>query len=150
VTILVEGALDRDRITPSESLRMEYWRSSLAAISEAPLIGHGTGYIRNAFAKIRAERQGGPAVANNPHNQTFAIGIQLGLAGVLLLYAMWLSHVLLFRGSGWPARLGLLVVVQSVVASTFNSHLSDFTAGWLYVFGVGILGGAAIRERTRA
>jgi hypothetical protein len=33
------------------------------------------------------------------------------------------------------------------VSSTAHSHLFDFTNGWLYVFGVGVLGGMALRER---
>jgi O-antigen ligase len=32
-------------------------------------------------------------------------------------------------------------VFQNVTASTFNSHLFDFTQGWFYVFGIGVLGG---------
>jgi hypothetical protein len=31
--------------------------------------------------------------------------------------------------------------VQNVISSQFNSHLFDFTHGWLYVFGVGVIGG---------
>jgi O-antigen ligase len=29
----------------------------------------------------------------------------------------------------------------------FNSHLFDFGQGWLYVFGVGIIGGMVLRRR---
>jgi hypothetical protein len=36
--------------------------------------------------------------------------------------------------------------VQNVVSSLFNSHLFDFTQGWLYVIGVGIAGGMVLRE----
>jgi hypothetical protein len=27
----------------------------------------------------------------------------------------------------------------------FNSHLFDFSQGWLYVFGVGVIGGTVLR-----
>jgi len=37
--------------------------------------------------------------------------------------------------------------VQNVVSSLFNSHLFDFTSGWLYVFGVGVIGGMVLRQR---
>jgi hypothetical protein len=33
------------------------------------------------------------------------------------------------------------------VSSLFNSHLFDFSEGWLYVFGVGVVGGMILRER---
>jgi hypothetical protein len=50
----------------------------------------------------------------------------------------------MFRGDGWGAWIGTLVVVQNVVGSIFNSHLSDFVEGWIYVMGVGIAGGMAM------
>ena len=50
---------------------------------------------------------------------------------------MWLVHLLLFRGDGLVAWIGLLVVVQNIFTSLFNSHLFDFHEGWMYVLGVG-------------
>ena len=64
---------------------------------------------------------------------------------------MWLAHLSLFlRGAGMTAWIGSIVVVQNIVASLFNSHLFDFTSGWLYVFGVGVAGGMVLRQRDRA
>jgi O-antigen ligase len=70
--------------------------------------------------------------------------------GVILLYAMWLSHLLLFRGEGLAVWLGLLVVVQNMLSSLFNSHLFDFHAGWMYVLGVGVAGSMVLRNRAGA
>jgi O-antigen ligase len=36
--------------------------------------------------------------------------------------------------------------VQNFLSSLVNSHLFDFGQGWLYVFGVGILGGTVLRD----
>ena len=69
--------------------------------------------------------------------------------GVILLYAMWLSHLLLFRGEGLAAWIGLMVVVQNVLTSLFNSHLVDFHEGWMYVLGVSVAGGMVLGERSR-
>jgi hypothetical protein len=66
-----------------------------------------------------------------------------------LLFAMWLSHLSLFHGAGFACWIGMIVVVQNVISSLFNSHLFDFTQGWIYVFGVGILGGLARRPQPR-
>jgi O-antigen ligase len=44
-----------------------------------------------------------------------------------------------------PVVDGVIVVVQNVVSSLFNSHLFDFHEGWIYVLGVGIAGGSALR-----
>jgi len=129
----------------SAGIRLELWRKSAAFVAEAPLIGHGTGSIGPLFR--RAELAGsmlGDVV--NPHNQTFVVAIQLGLIGVAVLYAMWVAHLALFRGGGSVvAFIGLVVVLQNAVGSVFNSHLSDATQGWFYVFGVGVAGGMVWR-----
>jgi len=55
---------------------------------------------------------------------------------------------MLFRGSSLTAWIGLVLVTQNVVASAFNSHLFDFTQAWLYIFGVGVVGGMAVQKRN--
>jgi hypothetical protein len=89
-------------------------------------------------------------LSNNPHNQTLAVAIQLGLLGVMTLWAMWVSHFLLFRGAGLVAWLGVVVVTQNIVGSLFNSFLFDFTEGWLYILGVGVAGGIVLRQCDEA
>jgi O-antigen ligase len=86
-------------------------------------------------------------VIGNPHNQTLNVAVQWGSIGVVILYAMWLVHLLLFRGQGLVAWIGLMVVLQNFFSSMFNSHLFDFHEGWMYVLGVGVAGGMAMRER---
>ncbi len=88
-------------------------------------------------------------VIGNPHNQTLNIAVQWGIIGVILLYAMWLVHLLLFRGEGLVAWIGLLVVVQNIFTSLFNSHIFDFHEGWMYVLGVGVAGGMVLQARSR-
>jgi O-antigen ligase len=135
----------------SSGERVEFAKRSLEFIREAPFIGHGTGTIRAQFTKAAAGRTGAAGVAAaNPHNQTFAVGIQLGLLGMAVLWAMWIAHLLLFRGGGLVAWIGIVVVVQNIVGSAFNSHLFDFLQGWTYVVGVGVAGGMMLRARSRA
>jgi hypothetical protein len=55
--------------------------------------------------------------------------------------------LLLFRGDGLAPWVGLLVVVQNIFSSLFNSHLFDFHEGWMYVLGVGVAGGMVLRAR---
>ena len=138
--------------TPTSiEIRSEYWRKSLAFIGEAPLIGHGTGSIQKLFERAAVNQTGVAAeVTGNPHNQTLHAGIQWGLVGVLALYAMWLSHLMLFRGGGWASWAGFLIVIQNVVSSLFNSHLADFQEGWIYVLGVGVTGGMVLRAKPRS
>ena len=44
----------------------------------------------------------------------------------------------------------MIIVVQNIVSSLFNSHLFDFSQGWLYVFGVGAAGGTRSSKRGSA
>jgi hypothetical protein len=75
--------------------------------------------------------------------------VQWGFVGVIVLYAMWLSHLLLFAGGAPVEWIGLAVVTQNFVSSLLNSHLFDFHEGWIYVLGVGIAGGMALRPVHR-
>ena len=144
--------LDRYRqenAASSTGLRIEFWKKSMSFIAEAPFIGHGTGSMPELFRRATVGESGAGAVASvNPHNQVLAVAIQLGMLGGAIVVAMWIAHLALFRGSGLVAWIGLAIVVQNVVSSLFNSHLFDFFHGWFYVFGVGILGGMALRDAT--
>src|SRR5262245_33104094 len=134
----------------SSGYRLEFWRKSLAFVADAPVAGHGTGSIREMFRRAAAGDNITAATTDNPHNQTLSIAVQLGLIGVLLLYGMWIAHLILFRGGGLPAWIGLAVVIQNVVASLFNSQIFYFTPGWTYVFGVGVLGGMVLGSSAAA
>ena len=130
--------------------RLEYYKKSLHFFAEAPLKGHGTGSTRGLFEQAATGAAGSAAadVVGNPHNQTLNVAVQWGVIGVALLYAMWLSHLLLFRGDGLANWIGLLVVVQNIFTSLFNSHIFDFHEGWMYVLGVGVAGGMVLKARA--
>lgn len=133
----------------SSGERVEFWKKSIEFVRAAPLIGHGTGSIHSLFTASSIGKTGAAGVAStNPHNQTFAVAIQLGMVGAVVLWAMWIAHLLLFRGNGLAAWIGLVMVVQNIVGSLFNSHIFDFVQGWVYVFGVGVAGGMALKRRA--
>src|SRR6266404_7048118 len=130
--------------------RLEYWRKSLRFFAEAPVIGHGTGSTRGLFEQAATGPAGlaSSAVIGNPHNQTLNVAVQWGALGIVVLYTMWLLHLLLFRGAGPANWVGLLVVVQNIFTSLFNSHIFDFHEGWMYVLGVGVAGGMVLKARS--
>ena len=134
----------------SLGLRLEFWKKSLRFFVEAPIVGHGTGSTRGLFEAAAS----GPAalaqsqVIGNPHNQTLNVAVQWGAVGIIVLYAIWLVHLLLFRGEGLVAWIGLMVVLQNFFSSLFNSHLFDFHEGWMYVLGVGVAGGMVLRAKA--
>jgi O-antigen ligase len=130
--------------------RLEYWEKSLRFFVEAPIIGHGSGSTRGLFeqaATAPAVLVGGQVVSN-PHNQTLNVAVQWGVIGIAVLFALWAVHLRLFRGETLASWIGLLVVVQNIFTSLFNSHLFDFHEGWMYVLGVGVAGGMVLKARA--
>jgi O-antigen ligase len=131
-----------EQAASSSGLRLEYWKRSIDALRKSPIIGYGTGSIPEVLVPAASGEAGAPSYGTvNPHNQIFVVAIQLGLIGTIALLAMWAAHVALFRGPGLENWIGLIAVIQLIGSSLFNSHLSDFTQGWIYVFAVGVLGG---------
>jgi len=149
-TFLRDYELYREQNLPtSGGLRLEYWKKSLQFLAEAPVLGHGTGSTRGLFERAAVGQAGASAdVVGNPHNQTLNMAVQWGAIGIIALYAMWFVHLRLFRGDGLANWIGLLVVVQNIFTSLFNSHLFDFHEGWMYVLGVGVAGGMALKKNS--
>jgi O-antigen ligase len=141
---------DPSHIDTSAGLRFEYWSKSLTFVAAAPVIGHGTGTIAKLFERAATPETIPTAITTNPHNQVLAVALQLGVVGVLALIAMWIAHLALVSGRTLVAWFGLVVVVDNVISSFFNSHLFDFAQGWLYVLGVGIIGGAVLHGSSTA
>jgi O-antigen ligase len=137
------------KVDTSVGLRFEYWKRSLALIAEAPVIGHGTGTIPQLFRRDASPDTNFMLLTTNPHSQILTVAVQLGVLGAGALIAMWVAHFTLFRGSTLAAWFGLVIVTYNVVSSLFNSHLFDFSQGWLYVFGVGLTGGMVLRRAAR-
>ena len=148
-TFLSDYQLYQEQNIPTSiGQRLEYWKKSLGFFTEAPVFGHGTGSTRALFEQAAVGQTGAHAeIIGNPHNQTLNVAVQWGVIGIVVLYAMWLVHLLLFRGDGLAAWIGLLVVVQNIFTSLFNSHIFDFHEGWMYVLGVGVAGGMTVKAR---
>jgi hypothetical protein len=147
LTVQQTQAYSANTADNSSGEHLEFLRKSLAFVREAPLIGHGTGSIADLFRNSAIEQTGAAGVATvNPHSQIFGVAIQLGLVGAAVLLAMWTAHYLLFCTAGWVAWVGTVVVVENVGSSLAHSHLFDFLHGWLYVFGVGVVGGMVLRQ----
>src|SRR5262249_39991965 len=69
-------------------LRLEYWKKSLEFVSEAPLVGHGTGTIGKLFRRDATPDTDPMFITDNPHNQLLTVAIQLGLLGASVLIAL--------------------------------------------------------------
>ena len=139
-------AIEQGEIT-STAYRIEFIRRSFEIIYSAPLLGHGTGSVNSKFVETATGETGvSAATTDRPHNQILAVAIQLGIVGAFILGAMWLAHALMFLNSGALPWFGVVLVTQIVVGSLFNDYLFAFTEGWLYVCGIGAIGGTWLRE----
>ncbi len=142
----VQSYHPKEQTEASAAVRLEFWRRSIAIIQDAPWLGHGSGSVKSQFEKTASgQKELTALVTHNPHNQIFAIVIQLGVLGGALLILMWASHLWLFRAADSLSLIGSIVVVQNIIGCMFNSHLFDFTQGSLYVIGVGVIGGMVMR-----
>lgn len=133
----------------SVGIRLLYWSKALKFIRNAPLAGHGTGSIRDLFEHGATDKSArGEQIVANPHNQTLYFAIEWGVIGVILLWAMWIAHFLMFTEMRWISWIGIIVVSQNIFDSLFNSHLSDYVEGWIYVMGVGVAAGMVSKFRS--
>jgi O-antigen ligase len=140
-------ASDSTQETLSTGARLDFWSKALGFVKQAPLLGHGTGSIKPLYQALEATRPSPYGEATpDPHNQFLHVTLQVGLFGGALLLAMWAAHFFMFLGRDFASILGQAIVLQNVVGSLFNSHLTTVTQGMLYCLAVGVLG-AAVREQ---
>jgi O-antigen ligase len=147
----VDNGKGNSEATLSTASRLDFWSKAVEFIEQAPLFGHGTGSTKSLYQSLEATRPSpfGEAVPD-PHNQFFAIAIQVGLVGGVILLAMWAVHFSMFVGGSFACAVGQAVVIQNFIGSLFNSHLSTVTQGMLYCLAVGLLGGIVQRARGRS
>lgn len=103
----------------SNAARLTLWKISLETMKESPILGVGTGDVREKFNK-QLEKRGflhDGDISLNPHSQYFQTGIALGLIGLLILislvlfpiYLGWKRNSLLYLGFGLMMAFNILV-----------------------------------------
>ena len=125
----------------SSGARLEYWRASLQAITEQPLLGHGAGSWNQAYLRLK-----GPQVsslydtASDPHQLFLLWAVEGGLLGLALLCAVLAT---LWRyGSRLAATDGhalQAMVLALVISGLFNSMIYGIGMGDFFCIGLGIL-----------
>lgn len=127
--------------TISTAARMDFWSKAIGFVKAAPIFGHGTGSIKPLYQSMEATKPSPYGEATpDPHNQTLHTVLQVGVIGGLLLWVMWIAHARLFFARDYASIIGQAVVLQNIIGSLFNSHISAVTQGMLYCVAVGLLG----------
>ena len=117
----------------SEGLRAVYWRASLMAIRDRPLIGHGIGSWSEVYRGLQPQVQG-PANSANPHSSYLLIAVEQGLIGLFLflglLAALWQAAAWL---TGFEAVAFRILLVSFIAGSVFNTWTHDGAASRLFL-----------------
>ena len=135
----------------STSMRLSFYKNSLALIGQRPLLGFGTG----SFTSVYAAQVAGSAypATENPHNEYLLIGIQSGLIGVALyLYLLGRQWWEARRLSGEERLMAQALVLTMVLGCLLNSFLLDHTEGHLYAYLTALLFAPLLRseDHTRS
>jgi O-antigen ligase len=136
--------------TTSTGLRLQFLRNSVAIIRDHPLRGVGTGGFAVAYAeKVRGT---GQVLTSNPHCEYLLLGVQVGLAGPLLLlalfWALWRACARLPRDT-LERDIGQAMVVAMALGCVFNSFLLDHTEGLVFAWVSALALGATLARQFK-
>ncbi len=125
--------VDQNEKISSMGNRLRWYRNSITLIQEKPLTGHGTGSFEQEQKRIIEGTKIAPT--NNPHNEFFLIGVQLGWIGLLLFMLLLLLLLLSSRAFSSQKKWLLQGMVVSMAAGCLmNSFLYDSLEGHAFVF----------------
>ena len=136
-----------DEKPTSSGLRLSYWKRSIEAFAERPLVGYGVGSWNTEFRRLEGKHLRKDAQSlRNPHQEYLMWAVQLGLVGIALFLAFLAALVrdasrfpLPMRHAAWS-----LVAIFAAVCM-FNSMLYDALIGdyFCILFGLLLAAGTA-------
>lgn len=134
----------------SAGQRLEFWSRSLQILAERPLHGFGAGSWNTEYRRMAGDRILPNTVeVRNPHQEYLLWAVQLGIAGPLLLIAVFAALLRDARGFARREREALRAVVWlTAILCLLNSVLYDAVTGETFVLALGIL--LALGAATRA
>ena len=125
----------------SSGMRLKYWRHSLEAVAEKPLLGHGAGSWNNEYMRLKGAWQPGVLYSvSDPHQIFLLWAVEGGLLGLCLLCAVLLALWRLAQSFASPERLTMQTLMLGMaVAGLFNSVPFGIGLGDFFCIGLGIL-----------
>ena len=127
----------------SSGIRLNLWRRAIQIIGQHPLAGAGVGSWSREFNRLQREQN--PAHIDidsngNPHQEYLLWGVQLGIPGILLFFALLVSVLRDTMKMETPyARAAQSTVLALAVACLFNSSLYDAQIGDFFCILIGLL-----------
>jgi O-antigen ligase len=112
--------------------RLHYWTLASEMIAERPLLGHGIGSWQTEYAGQIKGRAAPPhgLVVRNPHQEFLLWGVHLGVTGLLLIAAWFLSAAWVARRFSAHGRAAVWSLLAGIaLAACFNSVLFDAHVG---------------------
>jgi len=133
------------QVEPSTSsgVRLNLWRRAIQTIGQHPLAGSGVGSWSTEFNRLQREQN--PAHVDidsngNPHQEYLLWGVQLGIPGILLLFAFMASVLRdTLKMEKSHARAAQSVLIALAVACLFNSSIYDAQIGDFFCILIGLL-----------
>ena len=139
--------------TTSSGVRLNLWRRALQTISQHPIAGTGVGSWSTQFNRLQREQNPAHVDAEgngNPHQEYLLWGVQLGIAGILLLL-MLLAAVFrdtLKMGEN-HARATQSTLLALGIACLFNSSIYDALIGDFFCILLGLLLALGLSKPSR-
>ena len=127
----------------STGVRLNFWRTAIQIIGQHPLAGSGIGSWSSEFNRLQREKN--PAHIDidsngNPHQEYLLWGVQLGVPGILLLFALMLSVLRDTRKmEKIHARATQSTLLALAIACLFNSSIYDAQIGDFFCVLIGLL-----------
>lgn len=136
----------------SAGFRLQAWKRSLQAIAEEPLKGHGVGGWTSSVRRLEGTNANavfGTGRMSNPHQEYLLWGVELGLAGLLLLPALVIALLRDFDRFTTPVtRAGQSLTLAMALACMFNSSLYDGLIGDYFCVLLGLLLASGLAKRN--
>ena len=134
----------------SSGIRIEMYTNTMLLIKQHPLIGGGTGSLKNEYEEFARNKPLVMKSISNPHNQFLLTTQELGILGLMILILMWSLH---WKASYQtpPDDTGTLLrglIITIAIGSLFNSLLLDASEGNFYCVLAGVLLSAYKPKKT--
>lgn len=136
----------------SSAIRLNFWRTAIRTIGQHPLAGSGVGSWVTEFYRVQHEQNPVYVDADshgNPHQEYLLWGVQLGIPGILLFFALLLSVLRDTLKIERPhARAAQSTLLALAIACLFNSSLYDALIGDFFCILIGLLLALGLSKST--